>query len=111
MAFRSSIGARAFGRAAVGGGRPGRPTTQATYQFAGSPDRLSPQAQQLIAAQRWGERRGRDKPETAPQNRSISTGAEVSANRGIFRSERRFAGETSFFSPNAGGASPANPWT
>lgn len=116
MAFRASTAARPFGRAAVSGGKRGRPTANATYQFAGSPDRLSPQAQQLIAAQRWQEQRGREKPETAPQFRSISSGADISANRGAFRAERRFAGERTVFSPNAlsqggSGSSAANPWT
>jgi hypothetical protein len=106
MAQRATVSARPWGRAALGGGRPGRPTANATFQFAGSPDRLSPEAQQLIAAQRWGERRGRDKPETAPQNRSISSGADISASRGLQRSERRFAGEAAPFSSGGAAANP-----
>lgn len=117
MAFRASVSARPWGRAAFGdGGKRGRPTANATYQFAGSPDRLSPQAQQLIASQRWQEQRGREKPETAPRFRSISSGAEISANRGAFNADRRFAGERGFFSPDAAaeggsGTSVKNPWT
>jgi hypothetical protein len=108
MAFRATAGARPFGRAALSGGKRGRPTANTTYQFAGSAERLSPQARQLIAAQRWDEQRGREKPETAPQNRSISSGAQISANRGTYRSERRFAGEQSPFSS---GGTAANPFS
>lgn len=116
MAPRSSTAARPFGRAAVSGGKRGRPTVNSTYQFAGSPDRLSPEAQKLIASHRWDQQRGREKPETAPQNRSISSGAGISASRGAYRADRRFAGERTIFSPNAlseggSGNSAANPWT
>lgn len=94
---RASSGARSFSRSSLSGNRPGRPTTNTTYQFAGDPDRLTPQAQQLIASKRWEQRRGRDKPETAPRYSSISSGADVSALRGAYRSERRFAGERGGF--------------
>ncbi len=109
---RATAGARNFSRSALSGGRVGRPTTQSQYQFAGDRSRLSPEARQLIAAQGWEQRRGRDKPETAPQNRSITTGGEVSALRGQYRGERRFAGERDLFSPERGSGrpSPANPW-
>jgi hypothetical protein len=106
MSFRASAGARPFGRAALSGGKRGRPTANATFQFAGSAERLSPQAQRLIASQRWNEQRGREKPETAPQNRSISSGAEISASRGTYRSERRFAGEQTPFSTGSAAANP-----
>jgi len=110
---RSPIGARSFSRSALSGGRVGRPSTNSEYQFAGDRSNLTPEAKQLIAAQGWEQRRGRSKPETAPQNRSISTGGEVSAIRGQYRGERRFAGERGFFSPERGSGqgSPQNPWS
>ena len=116
MAPRASIGARGFSSASVGGNRPGRPTTNSTYQFAGDPDRLTPQAKQLIAAQGWQQRSGRVKRETAPQSRSISSGAEVSANRGAQRRGKQFEGERRPFSPDSlaeggSGTSPSNPFS
>ena len=108
-------GARSFSRATVGGGKVGRPSTRSTFQFAGDASRLSPEARTLIASQRWTERRGRQKPETAPQYRSITSGAEVSANRGAYNADRRFDGERGWYNPNAAanggsGTSPKNPW-
>lgn len=107
----SSNSARSFASSGLAGRSRGRPPTNATFQFAGDPERLTPQARQLIAAQSWQWRGGRDKPETAPQQRSITSGGEIASLRGAQRQDSRFPEEAQGGKAIRASAAAANPWS
>lgn len=91
--------ARKFSSAGMGG-EQGAPPHGTTFQFGGSKERTSQATKALIAAQRYKQQMASVKAETGARSRSISSGGEISAQRGQYRSERRFDGETGFFNPS-----------
>lgn len=76
---------RPFSRASIGGNPVGRPRTAAPEP--------SSAASALIAAQRWQAKRAAAIGSGGPVQRSLQSGAELSAARGAQRAERRFEGE------------------
>ena len=80
---------RSFSRATLGGNPVGRPRTSAPDQSAA--------ARALIAATRWRQKSGSGVGQRTPSNSAAQSGADLSAARGAWRAERRFADESNFF--------------
>ena len=78
-------GARSFSRATLGGNPVGRPRT--------NPPEPGGRTKALIAAMNWEAKRGSSVGSGGSQQRSIGSGAEISAARGEARRGTRFEGE------------------
>jgi len=95
-------------RSAGSGGQRGAPARGTEFQFAGSRSQLSGPAKALIAARRYQQATASQRQDSgpAPAPRSFLSGAELSALRGGYRSERRFDGEDRTISTSAFDAGP-----